>query len=204
MHAHRPVPRRRPRPQVAGFSLIEAVVAAVVLGLALTALTNAQLSSIRGVENSQEGFQARALASLVADDIALIQRGLPQTFDNFGCLNVVGAYEDLEGCALPNGLGFTAEETCSRYFFPDNLPNVNAAALGTAPGSGLLFTQGIFGNPGRGAYRVDVFTTDHPDPSVPAGRARVVDVFVCYDDPFIPGRVREVRETRVLFAEGAS
>jgi len=195
------VPRRRPRPHVAGFSLIEAVIAAVVLGLGLAALTNAHMASMRGVENSQEGFQARTLASLVADDIALIQRDLTQTFDNFGCLNIVGSYQALEGCALPNGEGYTTEETCTRYFFPENLPNLQSASLGTDPASGLLFLQGLFGDPGPGAYRVDVFTMDHPDPSVPAGRARVVDVFVCYDDPFTPGNVKEVRETRVLFAE---
>jgi len=195
-----PVRPRRPR---AGFSLIEAIVAAVVLGLALTALTNAQMSTLRGVENSQEGFQARALASLVADDISMIQRDLTQPFDDFGCLNLVGAYADHEGCALENGAAYAPVEPCSRFFFEDDLPNLNGAALTLDPGSGLLYQQGNLVDPGQGAFRVDVFTTDHPDPGVPAGRARVIDVFVCYDDPFNPGRVREVRETRILFAERA-
>ena len=196
-----PVRRRRPRPQTAGFSLIEAIVAAIVLALALTALTNAQMSTMRGVENSQEGLQARTLATLIADDIALIQRDLAATFDNFGCLNLVSPYADIPGCALPNGAGYTAEQFCTRFFFPENLPNLNAAALGIGPETGLLFGQGLFGGPRPGAYRVDVYTTDHPDPAVPAGRARVVDVFVCYDDPFVEGKVREIRETRILFAE---
>lgn len=197
-------PRRpRPRSGVAGFSLIEAIVAAVILGLALTALTNAQMSTLRGVENSEDGFQARALATLVADDIALVQRDLNATFDNFGCLNSVGAYADLQGCSLPNGDGFTGQQACSRYFFKDALPNLNTAALGVGPETGLLFQQGALVAPPAGGYRVDVYTTDHPDGLVPAGRARVVDVFVCYDDPFVPGKVREVRETRILFAESS-
>jgi len=197
------VRRRRPDPRTAGFSLIEAIVAATVLALALTALSNAQMSTIRGVENSQEGLQGRNLAALVADDIALVQRDRDQPFIGFGCANAVTPYGDIEGCALPNGSGYTADAPCSRYFFPDQLPNLNGASLGMGPGSGLLFNQGITVGPQPGSFRVDVYTSDHPDPQIPPGRAAVVDVFVCYDDPFAAGKVREIRETRILFAERA-
>ncbi len=177
--------------------------AAVVLGLALVALTNAQLSSLRGIQNSQEGLQAQAIASLIADDIALVNRDLTATFDNFGCLDIFGSYNGIQGCAQPAGEGFTPELGCTRYFSDDNLPDPTLGSMGLGPETGLLLGRGSIADPG-GGYRVDVHTTTHPDGSIPAGRARVIDVFVCYEDPYDPGRVREIRETRILYAENSS
>jgi type II secretory pathway pseudopilin PulG len=182
-----------PRPDRAGFSLLEAVVAAGVLGIALAALTNAHLTSIRGVDNSNDAIVARSVARALADDIAILQFRQPALFVLGGCSDAFGGLANTIGCQAPGGSAYTAPfAPCTRYFTEEAV-----MVPGPASQSGNLFLSGNLADVGQ-PYRADIFVDTHPDASIDPGESRVLNVFVCWRDPLSPGRVRQVRETRVL------
>ncbi len=177
----------------AGFSLVEALVATAVLGIGLAALTNAHLTSIRGVDNSADAMEAQSLARAIADDIQIGQYQQNGLVIPLGCTNLGGT----PGCKTPNGDGFTADlGVCSRYFTGAASPV--PPPPGPTGGFGNLFMDSNPNNNGNERFRVDVTLASHNDPSIPATDAAVLTVSACWRDPLAPGRVRQVQETRVL------
>lgn len=177
----------------AGFSMIEAMVSAAVLGIGLTALVNAHISSIRGVDHSNESVIATSLAQQIADDFAVVQRGAAAPMFPAACDDLVP--RNIQGCAADNGIGFAgvASGPCTRYFEEGALPGGGVSVF-----DGALYSSGQTTDPGYG-FRVDIYASPHPDPSIDIADSRVIDVYVCWRDANSMGRrVREVHETRVV------
>ncbi|HJL41694.1 MAG TPA: prepilin-type N-terminal cleavage/methylation domain-containing protein [Myxococcales bacterium LLY-WYZ-16_1] len=185
MHPATPHARRRPRAGRAGFSIIEALVSAAVLGIGLAALVSVHLSSVKGVDNSNEMVVARSLAVQLADEAAASFEATGTVF--LGACDRAAADRANFNCATSNGSGFVAPAfpNCVRYFEEGAAPNAGST----------LFQSGALVDPGVG-YRAGVFASAHPDASVGIG-TRVIDAVVCWRDPLNPSRVRELWETRV-------
>lgn len=179
---------RRPRQGRAGFSLVEAAVSAAVLGIALTALVRAQLSTVQGVGSSEDTIVARSLARGVADLEAGIFRATG-VVANPACEDLTPGFRPTYNCADSQGFVAPVNPACVRNFELVTLGGENSSP------EDLGLPANPFPNTG---FRVDIFSSVHPDPAVPPAAARVFDVVVCWRDALSPNIVRQIREVRVV------
>ena len=166
-----------------------------ILGIGLAALTNAHLTSIRGIDGSAEAVEARALANQLAEELALVQTNAPNVIVNSpACVNTELSVADVLGCAAPGGNGYSAVQLgCTRYYDDEAVQGPSPNVIG-----GSLFSTGELVDAGQ-KYRADIFIQDHPDPAVDPNDAQVAIISVCWRDPLSPAtRVKQVRLTRVL------
>ncbi|MEM1022298.1 MAG: prepilin-type N-terminal cleavage/methylation domain-containing protein [Myxococcota bacterium] len=177
-----------------GFSLVEALVATGILGIGLAALTNAHLTSIRGIDGSAEAVEARALANQLAEELAMVQTNAPNVIVNSpACVNTELDVASVLGCAAPAGNGFSAVQLgCTRYYDAEAVQGASPNVIG-----GSMFSTGDLVDGGQ-RFRADIFIQDHPDPAVDPTEAQVAIISVCWRDPLSPARVKQVRLTRVL------
>jgi prepilin-type N-terminal cleavage/methylation domain-containing protein len=196
---------RRCRRGKRGFSLLEALIAAVILGVGLVALARLHISSVHGIVKSEDLGRAAEVARGIADTIATIPvanlpacapgPALPPTWvspPRGGCAETLGVTQNFN----PVMWGGPA---CSTWYTGDGVPDFGSAEGLTDPlaGDGSV--------PDTGNFRVDVAISHHPNiddfPSVATVQpgetpVQVVWVWVCWRDS--NGNVHEVRSMRVL------
>lgn len=204
--------RRGKRRRQRGFSLLEAMMSAVILGIGLVGLSQLHMSSIRGTVRSEEIGRAAEVAREVADTLSTLDwNSMPNCGPgptgqatwvnpptaNGGCKGSLGPTSTLNP---PKPLG------CTAWYRRDGVPDLMNSAWVADPmaGDGSV--------PDTGNYRVDVAVTAHPDPVAfppasalppPPGErpVAVLWVWVCWrDDTAVGtgGTVNEVVTTRVV------
>ena len=171
----------------AGFSLVEAMVAAAILGVALLGLVQLHKSSLRGTVRSQNVGQAAEVARQLAETTA------SQPFNQLpNC--PPGATVRLSqppggvppGCRASWGPGTTPSPVkgngCTFYSDGANVPPVDPAA-----GDASVVA-------GSQRYRVDTTVSRHPNATLP--NTAVVNVYVCWNEP--TGEIREITSSRLV------
>ena len=195
---------RTVRRKQAGFSLIEALIAAVVLGVGLVGLARLHITSIQGTLRSDDTGRAAEVARGMADRFATLP------------------WSDLPACGNPNNAptwvnpptpGCQASTNqfnpvapgggCTVWYREDGIPDVNDGTwIGPADQDPF---HGDGSAPDTGNFLIHVTTSAHPltadFPTVgTAGPGeqpvQVVWVWVCYRD--MSGLVHEVSANRVM------
>lgn len=160
--------RRRRRHNSAGFSLIEALVAAGVLGIALTALVQLHQTSMRGTVASSRLGEASEVARQLADHFS------------------IRAVDTPINCAPNRNNPLVAMPTCAAIFATNAAGVCNSAqTCDTAP-QNCTFDFDIYGNltappagpPLPGRYRVRLAESQNT-----SGDGFRVTVVVCWNDP---------------------
>ena len=209
------VKRRTPRRGQRGFSLLEAVIAAAVLGIGLVGLARLHISSVQGTIRSEETSRAAHVAREIADLYGTLDfqaiRALPAACGNInaapwwatspptpgaGCRST----GNIADSVYDNAAAFTVPTAgCTAYFDEDGVPDVTNAAWVADPMGGPL-TQGDF--------RVDIRRSAHPDPNLfptdadpdpNATAVAVLWVWVCWTDE--RGNVQELATNRIKLEE---
>lgn len=174
---------RRPRGGRAGFSLIEAIVAAGILGVALVGLVELHKGSMRGTIQAQRIGQATEVARQIAELTAAQSLSrLP------ACAPGINA----QLAAPPNGCRATATPSTVYAAVRPNGCTFYTDSAAVAPADPAAF-------PDAGAakkYRVDVAVSQHPDPTNFPNNA-MLTVWVCWQEE--GGMIREISTTRIIW-----
>lgn len=154
----------------AGFSLIEALVASAVLGVAVTCLTQMYTTSVRGYVSSQRLQEAVEIAAQRAEQLATM------------------AAEDVPAC--------TGTPSCRAdgTTMASELSPANGYSCTTRLDAPAVVGPGSTGATGS-RYRVDTVVDSHPDVSRQPD-ARLVTVSVCWLDS--AGFVHQVQTQRLM------
>ncbi len=161
-----------------GFSLMEAMVSASVLGIALAALVRAHASSIQGTSQAEDLGRASEIARQIGDLVAT------QPMDQ---LPACGAVTDPvpvapAGCRASLGPGTVMAaskgSTCTRLVNQDGLVDASTGLLADAAS-------------GTEQYRIDMIISQHPNGSTDLG---VLHVWVCWRD--MTGNIHQTYTTR--------
>jgi prepilin-type N-terminal cleavage/methylation domain-containing protein len=183
-----------------GFSLIEAMVAAGVLGIALLGLVRLHTSAMRGTVQADSIGRGAEVARQLADMVASTNMtALPAWLAacgpgpaaplpaNFGCRAQIGGDR-------VRGQGFAAVKGgCT--FFMEGAGVPSSVDPNVAPSLATGSTRNAVA-PLSGEFRVDVALSAHPNPASYPNTA-LVTVWVCWMDSE-GGSVREVETRRVL------
>ncbi len=198
MRIHHPRRGRR------GFSLLEAMIAAGVLGIGLVGLARLHITSIQGVVKSEEMSSGAEVARQIADTFATLDwpsipaclpgpNGIPtwaippQTAN--GCSSSLGPTTVF---AAPKAAG------CTAFFSADGVPDVSNAGWVTNPMQSDATAA-------TAKYRVDLAVSQHPDvanfpnslsASPDQEPVQVLWVWVCWSDE--SGSVHEISTSRVM------
>lgn len=177
---------RRTRRRVAGFSVLEALVAAAVLGIALIALVKLHTSAMRGMKSSRDLGTAGDIALQVAEELAAED---VTTLNANACFLAAGTPT---GCRDPTVMpaGYSAPKAgadCT-WWVEDGLMRDGAGALPANRQNSLAaaVTSNL-------PYRIDRVV--HADPNATYPNTRIVEVYVCWTDE--GGIVKEVQTSRV-------
>lgn len=177
--AQAPSTRSRPpsvsaRPSVgrggsAGFTLIEVLISAVVLGVGLVGLVNLHTASIRGLVKDEMLSVASDVAKQRLEEITTLRASeIPACVGDVGCRTA-------DRSAYTPDLSPVAGFDCTRRVEGADVPRVSGA-------------------PEAPKYRVDMVVEAHPDPlRQPEGR--LVTVSVCWQDY---GGIQELRMRRFV------
>ncbi len=164
--------------------MIEAMVSAGVLGIALIGLVNLQTNAIKGMRSARHMHEGVEMARQVLDRITV--QGLA-TVDALGCAaNPTLANPDASGCRQSFGTNagggtgqFSAPTGCTMW---RSETDVLDAQVGTP-----RMAQDLAGNPCNagtqecsGAHRIDVRVSNAPGAYNLQPQARIVDVWVCW------------------------
>jgi prepilin-type N-terminal cleavage/methylation domain-containing protein len=195
---------RRSRTDRRGFSLLEAMIAAVVLGVGLVGLTRLHIASIQGTVRSEDLSRAAEVAREIADTFTLLDwpnlpvcapgPTAPPTWVNppspQGCSSSLGTTNVLNPDRGPG---------CTAWYTADGVPDVSQPGWTVDPmaGDGSV--------PDTGNFRVDLAVSRHPDfanfpdiNTVQPGQepVQVLWIWVCWRDDV--GNVHEVSAARVM------
>jgi hypothetical protein len=196
---------RTVRRERAGFSLLEALIAAVVLGVGLVGLARLHITSIQGTVKSDDVGRAAEVARGMADLFATLPwQSLPNCLPGRdspagwvappapGCSAALGPTQQFN----PNPWGGV---NCRAWYTEDGVPDANDAAWVANP------FQGDGSTPDTGNFLVDVAISQHPNQAdFPNSLAadpdqepvQVVWVWVCWRDS--NNIVHEVASQRVM------
>lgn len=172
-------PRRRSR---AGFSILEALIAAAVLGIGLIALVKLHQSAMRGMKTSRSIGIAMDIATQAVEELGGTR---PDDLDALGCATIGGC----KAGETPLSDTFAAPKPgCTRWVDDGHIPDAtntrptapDTEAVAVAAGALYRVDQVVLAHPGL---------ADHPN-------TRVVEVFVCWRDD--DGFVRQVHSSRVV------
>lgn len=170
-----------------GFSLIEAMISAAVLGIALVGLVEMHTTSIRGTAKAEDVGRATEIARQLADRVA------SQPLDQMpGCGSAIVPLAQT-GCRGTPGPGRVLANAkpgldCTRIVNEDAVTNALSGDIETLTSVDPTLPSGT----SPGAFRVDTWLSAHPNGA--AGTA-LVNVWVCWRDP--SGAVQEVATQRV-------
>lgn len=156
---------KRTRRRMAGFSLVEALIAAGVLGVALTALVRLHQSSIRGTVASARIGDASEVARQIADHFSIRAVDTP-----LGCPNQAAPIAALPTCAAIYG----------------TIPGGVCNSVDTCDPLGCTFDFDVSGTPapaGAGPPLPGRFRVRLVEGANPAGEGFRVAVVVCWNDP---------------------
>ncbi len=169
---------KRTRRRMAGFSLVEALIAAGVLGVALTALVRLHQSSMRGTVASTRIGDASEIGRQIADHFSIRAVDTP-----LGC----------PGQAAP----IAALDTCPMVYAM--APGGVCNSVETCDPLGCVFDYDVNGNPapaGGGPPLPGRFRVRLMEGANPAGGGFRVAVIVCWNDPN-SGHARQVVTDRL-------
>ncbi len=172
-----------------GFSLIEIMIATVILGIGLLGLVELHSHSIRGTVKAESIGRGTEVARQVADQL------MTQTVDSLpaACGAIANPPPDkyLGGCRATAGAGtvFAADKpgACTQWLDADRIANV----LDGNP----VVAAADFGQGRARAYRADMVISDHPNPNF-APDGGLITIWVCWRDA--KGFVQQVRTSRVI------
>lgn len=200
------VNRRKPgSKRRSGFSLLEAMVSAGVLGIGLAGLIDLHSSSIRGMRRSRDLGIGQMIAAQASEEIALypIEAFEAAPLDacdtvTEGCKsgNAAHAYCTRSGGSGMNcGAAFSNPKPAGCSFWVGENGNMRDST-GATPYSSTAFASSEMFRADR-RFRIDLVIRPHPEPR-PAvnGFSYTVDVFVCWMDE--AGFVHEVRTGRLV------
>ena len=179
-------------PRRAGFSLIEAMVSAAVLGIGLLGLVHIHKSSIRGTVRSTRLRHASEIARQAAEQIAAIpyQRlaAAPTAPEN--CGPGLGAPLPVgpNGCRGADGVS-TVPAPVKPLGCTYNTDS--GAVLQATDPNGNALRDGLPTDP----FRVDVAISQHPNPALYPSSG-LVTVWVCFTDE--AGYIHEITTSRVV------
>ncbi len=181
--------RLRPKRSRAGFSILEAMVSAVVLGIGMVGLVKMHTSAIGGMQRGRDVNIAEDIATQAAEEMVALGGATLASAAGVGACNTNVA---VTGCRVGNinSMVFAANRTspCTKWVGEQgNTPDYQ----GNQPT--VITTEAAAQSAGR-RYRVDRVISRHPSVTANAN-TRVVDVFVCWRDE--KGVVKEIQTTRV-------
>ncbi|MEQ8984200.1 MAG: type II secretion system protein [Deltaproteobacteria bacterium] len=173
---------KRKRRRTAGFSLVEALIAAGVLGVALTALVRLHQSSMRGTVSSSRIGDASEVARQIADNFAVFAVDNPTNCPN----------------AAARTVPLAALDDCGTIFA--SAPGGVCSSVETCVPLGCTFDFDIHGNiapaaagpPLNGRFRVRIMEGQNP-----AGDGWRVATIVCWNDSLIRTPAAPVAGQRV-------
>lgn len=188
---------KRSRAQQAGFSVVEALVAAGILGIALVGIVQLHATSIRGTAKAERigraSETARQIAELFAttsaDDLPNCDPGplLPPPNDMVGCKNGDGVTTVFtDPTVRPNGCVLWVQGGPST----PRINDVNAAD------GAIVSLPNPSGAEQPSQFRIDLAVSSHPDPATYPD-AVMLTVWACWRDEV--GVVREVQTRRILY-----
>jgi prepilin-type N-terminal cleavage/methylation domain-containing protein len=174
----RTIPSNRGRKGRRGFSLLEAMIAAAVLGIGLVGLAKLHVASIQGTVRSEDLSRGAEVAREIADTFATLD------------------FANLPAC----GPGANSPPTwVNPWYTEDGVPDINNAAWTGDPMAG----DGSAADTGN--FRVDLAVSQHPDViNFPNGLTATPDqdpvqvlwIWVCWRDD--KNMVQEVSTARVM------
>ena len=174
---------RHRRSRQAGFSLIEAIVAAAILGIALIGLVELHKGSMRGTVRAECVGRATEVARQIAEEVAALPSGNPALLP--ACAPGVGAPLP----APPNGCRATATSMVADRLNGCTYYTDEAAVSATDPSA--------FPDAGSNRrFRVDMAISQHPD-ALNYPNAPLLTVWVCWTDE--TGRVQEIQTSRIIW-----
>lgn len=154
----------------AGFSLIEALVASAVLGVAVTCLTQMYTTSVRGYVTSARLQEAVEIAAQRAEQLATMSA------------------DDLPACTGP-----TSCRSNNTTMASELSPASGFACTSRVDAPAVVGPSGTASSGQR--FRIDTVVGAHPDGNRQPD-ARLVTVSVCWSDP--AGFVHEVQAQRLM------
>ena len=183
----------------AGFSVVEALVAAAILGVALVGIVQLHGASIRGTAKAERIGRASEVARQIAELYATTEPGaLPLCPPG----PTVAPPPEPAGCksAIAVTTAFAAEKPACTFWVQGgpSTPSINDAGAA----AGAIVAQATAGpaGPQPSQFRIDIGVSAHPDATAPPNNfpdAVMLTVWVCWRDEV--GIVHEVRTRRILF-----
>ncbi len=189
--------RRRQRRAQAGFSVIEALAAAAILGVALVGVVKLHGSSIRGTAKAERIGRASEVARQFAELLATTTR------DNLpACGPGLGAAPPVPAVGCKNGPGVSTAFSPERavgctLFIQDgpSTPSINQANAANGINNQIINIPAAIGiQPSQ--FRVDIMVSGHPN-TADFPQAALLTVWACWRDEL--GIVNEVRTRRILY-----
>ncbi len=186
---------RRARASERGFSVIEALVAAAILGVALVGIVQIHGASIRGTAKAERIGRASEVARQFAELLATTSPGnLPV------CLPGPMAAPLVEPAGCKNALGpttvFAPPKANCTFWVQDGPSTPSVDDPNAVNGAIVAQTNPGPNGPQPSQFRIDVSVSAHPDPTT-YPNAVLVTVWACWRDEV--GTVNEVRTRRILF-----
>lgn len=176
--SNRGVGRRRRRAS-AGFSIVEALIAAVVLGVGLMGIVRLHQSALRGLASSSAASYAMDIATQRAEFLAAMPAAsLP------AC--AYATWADPHGCRGATDQFSAPKGICSRWVSDGYVPMPD----GTFPAAFSAATEAAAAAATL-PYRMDEWIA--PSPNRP--NTRVIEVYVCWRDE--AGQIRQVMTSRM-------
>lgn len=166
-----------------GFSIVEAMVAAGILGIALVGLVRLHTTSLEGTVRSSRVGRAAEVARQLAETVAA------QPF------NQLPACGPGPGAPLaPAPAGCRATVGASTIF---SVPGVNGNCTTFVDGADVqdVSLVGVAAPPPNARFRVDAAVSQHPDPLNYPNTA-LLTIWVCWTER--KGEVREIATTRMV------
>lgn len=186
-----PAMSMRRRSEQAGFSLIEAMISAAILGLALMGLVQLHKTSIQGTVKATAMGRASEVARQLAETASSVDfADLPPCLPGAGPAGAVlgPAPQGCRGSIAPSTVWAGQKANgCTYYVESAAIPSVDP---GYNPDGAVNPTL---------KYRVDIAVSQHPDNGVPPSNypdTAVVTVWVCWEDE--RGIVQELSTTRLV------
>lgn len=176
-----------------GFSLIEAMVASGILGIALIGLVRLHKSSMTGTAQAASIGQAAEVARQLAEMVASQSyESMANTTPNVYPHCPPGINAQLSappnpppGCrASPSAFTIPKPDICTRWARGAELPSVDGADAGLGTSTDT--------------FRIDMSVSQHPDPTT-YPESILVTVWVCWrDNNEVGGTIREVSTSRIV------
>lgn len=156
-----------------GFSLVEAMISAAVLGIGLMGVVELHRSSVRGLSIGRSVTVASQIAGQRAELIA------GREADALNLPNCPVAADSLVGCKASRD-AFATSKTCTAWMLESDVPTPAGVDVTSAPNQG---------------FRRDIVISPHPDTINHAG-SFVATISVCWRDQ--KNFVQELRQQKLL------